>query len=74
MSDDKALPLGLIIVELISNSMKYAFKNQNSGKIAIVIDLNSITQQKILHYSDNGIRFDFNSLLKKALAWKLSKA
>ena len=28
MSDDKALPLlGLIIVELISNSMKYAFKN-----------------------------------------------
>jgi two-component sensor histidine kinase len=41
LSITKALPLGLIIVELVSNSMKHAFKNQTKGIINI-----EITQEK----------------------------
>ena len=32
---DKAIPCGLILNEMISNSLKYAFKNRKSGKISI---------------------------------------
>jgi two-component system, sensor histidine kinase PdtaS len=37
ISIEKALPIGLIIVELVSNSMKHAFRNQNTGIIFIEI-------------------------------------
>ena len=32
---DKAIPCGLILNEMISNSLKYAFKDRKSGKISI---------------------------------------
>lgn len=32
---DKAIPCGLILNEMISNSLKYAFKNRKSGKISV---------------------------------------
>src|SRR5690606_4067013 len=35
MSIEKALPIGLIITELVSNSMKHAFKRRNVGIIRI---------------------------------------
>ena len=38
MSVDTLIPLGLIINEVISNSLKYAFKGRKSGRIIVHID------------------------------------
>jgi len=52
---DKSIYVGIILNELITNSFKYAFKN-NSGKI----DISLIKQNNkhILKVSDDGIGFD----------------
>ena len=51
---DTAIPCGLMINELVSNSLKYAFPNGDKGEIAISLQLatdNTVT----LTVSDNGI-------------------
>lgn len=40
LSLDTAIPCGLIINELVSNSLKYAFANQHQGEIAIILRQN----------------------------------
>ncbi|WP_405415647.1 sensor histidine kinase [Maribacter sp. Asnod1-A12] len=52
---DRAIPFGLILNELVSNSFKYAFPNDDSdGKI--YIHLRKITgQEGFFEYTDNGI-------------------
>lgn len=45
---DTALPIAIIINELVTNSIKHAFQNTESPLICINID------EKTLHYSDNG--------------------
>lgn len=47
------VPLGLIINELTSNSIKHAFKHVEEPKIDITI-LNSTNNEFILHFKDNG--------------------
>lgn len=70
---EKALPLGLIITELVSNSMKHAFKKQNQGIINIEI-LNSKNLGLIqFHFRDNGIGFDFNKQSEKGLGQEIIK-
>jgi two-component sensor histidine kinase len=49
---DTAIPLGLILNELITNSLKYAFQG---GRGEIDISLKSIEDQIILKVSDNGV-------------------
>ncbi len=49
----KATPLGLIINELITNSLKHAFKEQNSPEIFISLK-KSGRETVILNYRDNG--------------------
>ncbi len=50
---DSAVPLGLILNELLSNSFKYAFDNVEAG--AINLEIRSVTEGKYqLLYSDNG--------------------
>lgn len=71
ISIEKALPIGLIITELISNSMKHAFKRKNSGIIKIEISKNQ-TEAK-LYYSDNGSGFDFNKENDKGLGQEIIK-
>lgn len=54
LSVDYALPCGLIINELLSNSLKYAFPQGRKGKISIAVC--SVNEQEVkLIYSDNGI-------------------
>jgi two-component system, sensor histidine kinase PdtaS len=48
----KAIPLALIINELVTNSIKYAFNPQKQGKISISIS--SIGNEASLIYKDNG--------------------
>jgi len=53
---DTSIPLGLILNELLTNSLKYAFPNGRSGEI--MIELQENEEGKIqLSVSDNGIGF-----------------
>jgi PAS domain S-box-containing protein len=56
---DTVMPLGLIINELVTNSVKYAFPNSNG---IITIKLNSYNDHMKLTIADNGIGLpkDFN--------------
>jgi len=71
ISLEKALPLGLIIVELVSNSMKHAFKKLNIG--IINIELTKDANGHTLYYSDNGSGFDFNAPSEKGLGQEIIK-
>lgn len=71
ISIEKALPLGLIITELVSNSMKHAFKKRSVGIITIEITKNKTENQ--LYYSDNGTGFDFNTTSDKGLGHEIIK-
>jgi len=73
MTLDKALPVGLIIVELISNSIKHAFEQQNVGNINIVILKEENTHKSKLFYADNGIGFDFSLTASKGLGVEIIK-
>ncbi|HEY3362732.1 MAG TPA: histidine kinase dimerization/phosphoacceptor domain -containing protein [Methanosarcina sp.] len=53
---DNAVPLGIIINELVSNSLKYAFPDKNDGKIRIKLHREEDNNNSfILSVSDNGI-------------------
>lgn len=53
---DTAVPCGLIINELVSNAIKYAFTDNRSGVITISLDHHG-EKHYILNVSDNGIGF-----------------
>ncbi len=69
---DTAIPLGLILNELITNSLKYAFPDGRKGKIGIRLTLEK-SGNYLLKYSDNGIGvpdgFDFRK--RNSLGMKL---
>jgi PAS domain S-box-containing protein len=48
----KVVPVGIIISELATNSLKYAFRNADKG--IIVTDARINEEMVTLHYSDNG--------------------
>lgn len=73
ISIEKALPVGMIIVELLSNSMKHAFKNRNIGIINIEITTDENTKKNKLYYADNGDGFDFNKDNDKGLGLEITK-
>ncbi|MDP8220641.1 MAG: PAS domain S-box protein [Candidatus Stygibacter frigidus] len=52
---DSAIPCGLIINELISNSLKYAFKDRSEGEMQISL----FKEENLIHliYRDNGCGF-----------------
>ncbi|MDT0686015.1 tetratricopeptide repeat-containing sensor histidine kinase [Autumnicola psychrophila] len=51
---DTAVPLGLIVNELLTNSLKYAFPNNKAGEITIDLDIISDHEIQLL-VMDNGI-------------------
>jgi two-component sensor histidine kinase/Tfp pilus assembly protein PilF len=53
---DSVIPIGLILNELITNALKYAFPNNRSGKI--VIKFKEINNMLNLTVSDNGVGFN----------------
>ncbi len=55
---ETAVPCGLIISELVSNSLKYAFDDEKSGEIRI--SLKSKDNEYELIISDNGVGFPEN--------------
>jgi len=71
---DTIIPLGLIINELISNSLKYAFVNKDSGEIFIGLKVDDKTLQ--LEVKDNGVGFpeDFSIEKANSLGYKLIRS
>ncbi len=53
---DTAIPLGLIMNELITNSLKHAFNGRESGQIAVNANINENALKLI--YSDDGVGFE----------------
>ena len=56
-SVNEAVALGLIINELATNSLKYAFKENQEGKIDIEINVGTTGMIQLI-YKDNGIGFE----------------
>lgn len=50
---DESIPCGLIVNELVSNALKYAFKEKKSGKLTI--GLHETNNQISLNISDDGV-------------------
>jgi PAS domain S-box-containing protein len=55
---DTAIPCGLIINELLSNSLKYAFPGKKKG--SILITMNSNGENMVLSVKDDGVGFKKN--------------
>ena len=72
---DTAIPCGLLLNELISNSLKHAFPEQRSGEIRIDFSLNS-QGLLTLQVKDNGVGLpaDFNLVRSNSLGWRLVRA
>ena len=62
---DTAIPLGLIINEIITNSYKYAFKNKKENKLSISINKESSENYKLV-IEDNGPGLENSFDVKKA--------
>lgn len=70
---DTALPIGLIINELISNSLKYAFRGKSEGEL--FIKLERLRNHLFMQVKDNGIGFPDNWMDKKqAFGYKIIQA
>jgi len=76
---DIAVPCGLILNELISNSLKHAFPNQRKGEITVELHANhnskskKSTQTYLLIVSDNGVGLpdELNMLDPESLGLRL---
>lgn len=60
---EKAMPLALLINELISNSYKHAFNSKTSGQIIINFSVNN--NGYLFIFKDNGIGFEYLSAEKR---------
>lgn len=66
-----AVPLGLILNEAITNSIKYAFPEDRTGMIYITLETKA-ENEYLLTISDNGIGFDLNLSNTKANSFGMS--
>lgn len=70
---EKAIPLGMIFNELVSNSIKHGFKGQESGTIDVKIEKDK--DVIVMSIDDDGQGFENNfSAEEETLGWKLVKA
>ena len=51
---DTAVPIGLIVNELVTNSLKYAFPSDLLGEQTITVAMDEEDQRRVLTVSDNG--------------------
>jgi PAS domain S-box-containing protein len=61
---DFLIPIGLILTELINNSLKYAFSNSKDKKIILSAEV--YDNELIMIYSDNGIGYNEELLTKNS--------
>ncbi|WP_435416472.1 sensor histidine kinase [Polaribacter aestuariivivens] len=69
---DTAIPLGLIINEIITNSYKYAFRNNKNNKLSIAINKNKDNNyQLVIEDNGPGLSNDFDIKKAKSLGLRL---
>ena len=71
---DTIIPLGLLINEILTNSMKYAFKNLDKGKICIKLYKEGISYKLIISDNGCGISGDIDFENSKTLGFRLINA
>lgn len=70
---DTTIPLGLILNELITNSLKYAFVDRDGGTIKVVFKQENLDLK--LQVIDNGVGMDEDGLAREAsIGMKLIEA
>lgn len=71
---DMVIPIGLVINELVTNSLKYAFKDINSG--ILHIGFKKLNGELLLTIRDNGVGFPIgmNVFKSESFGFKLVKA
>jgi len=70
---DTAIPCGLIVSELVANSLKHAFPDGRSGKISVALGLLDQGRLRLI-VSDNGIGMDHHTPSESAgapMGWEL---
>ena len=67
-----AIPLALIVNELVTNSFKHAFKNKKNG--IIIISLSEKNKQILLMISDNGSGIDSKKIQKESVGFEIIDA
>jgi len=74
MSVDTMIPFGLIVTEIITNSIKYAFQENHKGEI--IVELRKVQNTYKLTISDTGPGFpeDFDKTGLDSLGWSLIKS
>ncbi len=74
MGLDTALPCGLMITELVTNSLKYAFPNQDEGSIYISLGTDASGDYKLVVWDNGvGISEDFDFRKATSLGMRLVK-
>jgi two-component system, sensor histidine kinase PdtaS len=58
MPSDRAVPVGLIVNELVTNSLKYAFAEREGGAVLVELSAGAGGGRTVLVVSDNGRGFD----------------
>lgn len=71
MDTDTAIPLGLIVNELLTNSYKYAFEGMDSGRIHISIKRLSNEIEMEIRDNGKGLPRDFNPNQQQSFGMKL---
>ena len=67
----RAIPLALIVNELVTNSFKYAFKDKNSGEISVRLKNNLEGQELIIRDNGPGLPEGLNLEKLNSLGFKL---
>lgn len=60
---DTAIPIGLIVNELVTNSMKYAFPDKQNGEIRISLTKESASQLRLV-VADTGVGMDGSGVVE----------
>jgi two-component sensor histidine kinase len=70
---DTAVPIGLIINELVSNSLKYAFPGEQTGLICVTLQ-ETRKKELFLKVSDNGIGYQIEAIPPNSFGHRLIRA
>lgn len=68
---EEAVPLAMIINEIITNSFKHAFSNGNVGEISLWSEI--ANGKRVIHYRDNGpgMPYDYQHINSQSLGMRL---